>query len=66
MKTVLVLTAALSAAPAEPVRVASVAPGEVVGCAAPEGCIILTKSAMQEFIRGLELETLKSCKKGSV
>lgn len=64
MKTAIILAAALSAAPSEPVRVASVEPGEVVGCAAPEGCIILTKSAMQQFIRDLERETMKSCQKG--
>lgn len=68
MKAALVLAAALSAAPPGPVRVASVAPGEVVECPAPEGCIILTKSAMQEFIRGIEQQALKACRsqKGSV
>lgn len=66
MKTALILTAALSAAPSEPVRVASVEPGEVVQCGAEEGCIILTKNAMREFIHGLEQQTMKSCqaKKG--
>jgi hypothetical protein len=66
MKTALILTAALSAAPSAPVRVASVAPGEVVECAAPEGCIILTKRAMVQFINDLEREASKSCpgKKG--
>ncbi len=64
MKTALILAAAMSAAPSEPVRVASVAPGAFVHCAAPEGCIILTKSAMREFIHGLEQQTLESCQKG--
>lgn len=68
MKTAMILASALAAAPAEPVRVASVAPGEVVGCGAPEGCIILTKSAMQQFIRDLEQQAVKACRgqKGSV
>lgn len=52
MKTALILTAALSAAPASqpPIEIFALQPGETIACGAPEGCVALTASEMKRLL----------------
>ena len=64
MKTALILVAALVQQPAQNnTGVASLEPGESIKCGAPEGCIVLTKRAMQELLNELVADAAKTCKK---
>ncbi|MCY1167120.1 hypothetical protein D9M73_70770 [compost metagenome] len=50
--------------------VATLAPGQAVRCAAAEGCIVMTKRAMDEFLKELAIAAGQACaathQKGSV
>lgn len=62
MKTALIIATVLGVqAPVS--RVASLEQGEAVVCQAEGGCIILTKSAMRQFIAELQQAALNSCPK---
>lgn len=58
MKAALILVAAMGAPPPQ---VIALDPGDEVKCLSPDGCIVLTKPAMRQFIGELEQKAAEVC-----